>query len=130
MPTPIERTVDTYLKAWSERDPKLRASLIEACLSPEGRIVTRGREIVGRAAFGEAIGTFLANNPFLRIRLTSAIDTGRTSFRFSGVVDWLDGTTSVETFDAGEVDESGRIAILITFDGPLAEATSDAKTAS
>lgn len=124
MSTPIERAVVTYIKAWSERDPALRAALIEACFAPEGRIVTRGRDIVGRAAFADAVADLQARSPFHRIRLTSAIDAGRTTFRFSGAVDYHDGN-SAENFDAGEVDATGRIAILLTFAGPLGEPTSD-----
>jgi hypothetical protein len=119
MGNPIEVAVDTYIKAWGERDPGLRAKLIEACLAPDGRIVTRGRAIVGRAAFAEAIADFHARSQFLSIRLTSAIDAGRSSFRFSGVVDYADGSASIESFDAGELDSAGRIAVLFTFDGPL-----------
>jgi len=126
MPTPIETAIHTYIKAWSERDPTLRAALIEACFAPQGRIVTRNREIVGRAAFAEAIARFHADSSFLRIRLTSVIDAGRSSFRFSGVVERADGTTSVEAFDAGELDASGRISVLLTFDGPLGKPTIDA----
>jgi hypothetical protein len=126
MSSPIEIAVQTYLAAWSERDPALRATLVEACFAADGRIVTRGREIAGRAAFAEAIARFQANSRFVRLRLTSAIDEGHSTFRFSGVVEFGDGTTSVEAFDAGEIDASGRITMLITFDGPLRAATTDA----
>ena len=120
MPTAIEMAVETYIKVWGERDPARRATLIEACFAPDGRIVTRGRDIVGRAAFADAVAELQARAPFDRIRLTSAIDAARTTFRFSGVVDYQDGT-SAENFDAGEVDATGRITTLLTFAGPLRE---------
>ena len=120
MPNSIESTIETYVQAWSERDPVLRASLIEACFAPQGRIVTRGREIVGRAAFADSVAKLHADPEFLRARLTSAIEVGQTSFRFSGVVERRDGSLSVESFDSGEVDGAGRISLLLTFTGPLA----------
>jgi hypothetical protein len=121
MPNPIETAIETYIQAWSERDPALRKTLIEACFAADGRIVTRGREIVGRAAFADAIAGFHAasDSQFRGIRLTSAIDVGRTTFRFSGLIEYRDGTTSVEAFDAGEIDASGRISVLFSFDGVL-----------
>ena len=99
--------------------------MIEACFAPEGRIVTRSRDIVGRAALAEMIVRIQADPQFLRIRMTSAIDACRSTFRFSGVIEHKDGSTSVEAFDAGEIDASGRISLLLTFAGPLGEASSD-----
>jgi hypothetical protein len=123
MASPIETTIETYIKAWSERDPAVRAQLIEACFAADGRLVTHGRDIVGRAAFAEMITNFQARQDFRKIRLTSAIDAGPSAFRFSGVIDFPDGSTSVETFDSGVIDASGRISLLLTFAGPLAPAT-------
>jgi hypothetical protein len=120
MAIPIETAIAMYMEAWSERDPARRERLIEDCFAPEGRIVTRGREIIGRAAFADMIANFQGRQDFVRLRLTSAIDAGKFSFRFSGVIDLPDGTSSVEAFDSGEVDPTGRISLLFTFDGPLA----------
>jgi hypothetical protein len=121
MPSSIETAVENYIKAWSERDPAARARLIEACFAEDGRVVTRSREIRGRAALDDAIASLLSNPKFLRIRVTSAIDARGTTFRVRGVAEFSDGT-GLEAFDAGEVDASGRISLVLTFPGPLAEA--------
>jgi hypothetical protein len=121
MPNVVEMAVDTYIRAWSERDPAVRATMIEACFAADGRIVTRSREIRGRAALADAMASFLADPQFLRIRVTSAIDARGTTFRFRGVAERRDGT-SPESFDAGEIDAAGRISLLLTFAGPLGEA--------
>ncbi len=112
--------VDTYIKAWGERDPEVRAAMIEACFAAGGRIVMRSREIRGRAALADEMATFLADPRLLRVRVTSAIDARDTTFRFRAVVERSDGT-SLESFDAGEIDASGRISLLLTFAGPLGE---------
>ncbi|HEY3253396.1 MAG TPA: hypothetical protein VGJ91_05590 [Polyangiaceae bacterium] len=125
MATLIEKIVETYIEVWGERDPARRATMIEACFAPEGRIVTRGRDIVGRAAFDAAVADFQVRTEFRQIRLTSVIDAARTTFRFRGVVELADGT-SAESFDAGEIDATGRIAILLTFVGPLADPATSA----
>jgi hypothetical protein len=94
--------------------------MLEACFAEDGRMVTRSREIRGRAGLAEEMARFLADPRLLRIRVTSAIDARGTTFRFRGIAEFRDGTT-IEAFDAGEVDATGRISLLLTFAGPLGE---------
>jgi hypothetical protein len=119
MPNAIERVVETYIRAWSERDATLREQLLEACFAVDGRFVTRRRVLRGRAALAADMARFHAEVPWRRIRRLSEIDSGDSTFRVRGVVDFNDGT-SVESCDVGEVDASGKISLLLTFDGPLA----------
>jgi len=93
MSSPVETAVDTYIRVWGERDPARRAALIEACFGQQTRS---------------------------ELRVISAIDAQRTTFRFRGVVERKDGT-SPESFDAGEVDANGRISVLLTFAGQLGD---------
>jgi hypothetical protein len=118
MPSPVEIAVDTYIRAWSERDPAVRATMLEACFAENGRMVTRSREIRGRDGLAEEMVRFLADPRLARIRVTSAIDARGTTFRFHGVAEFRDGTT-FESFDAGEIDATGRISLILTFAGPL-----------
>jgi hypothetical protein len=121
MPSAVEIAVDTYIRAWNERDPAVRATMVEACFAADGRIVTRSREIRGRAALAYEMTRVLADPELLRIRVISAIDARGTTFRFRAVVERRDGT-SPESFDAGEIDGAGQISVLLTFAGPLGEA--------
>ena len=84
-------------------------------------MVTRSREIRGRAQITEDLNRFLADPRVLRIRLVSAIDARGTTFRYRAVADFRDGT-SAESFDAGEIDETGKISLILTFSGPLGDA--------
>jgi len=120
MPTPVEMAVATYLEIWGEPDPALRTKLIEACFAPEGRLVTRSRDIVGHAAIAAEVSRIRADPQFVGVRLVSAVDAQRTTFRLRGVLERKDGT-SPESFDAGEIDADGRISVLLTFAGPLGE---------
>jgi hypothetical protein len=124
MRSSVAVVVDTYIRAASERDPQARAALLEACFAADGRIVSRSREIRGRAALGDEIAKLLADPQLLRIRVVSAIDAGGSTFRFRSVVERRDGT-NLEFFDAGEVDATGRISLVLTFAGPLAPAADD-----
>jgi SnoaL-like protein len=121
MRSPVEAAVDRYIRAWSERDPLARSSLLEACFAAEGRIVQRSGETRGRAALAVMIESFIADPRWLRVRITSAVDAVGTTFRFRASIDRQDGT-SLDLFDAGEIDETGRIALILTFVDPLAEA--------
>jgi len=121
MLSPVEVAVDTYVRACHERDPARRAQLFDACLASDVRMVTRGREIRGRAAFTAYLEPFLDDPRLLRIRVISVMDARGTTFRYRAVAEMRDGT-SPETFDAGEIDANGRISLILTFPGALADA--------
>jgi hypothetical protein len=121
MANPCETAVDTYIRAASERDPALREKMLEACFAADGRIVARNGVTRGRAAVAAAFTRFLSDPRLRGIRMVSAIDALGNSFRFRALADYEDGT-SIEIFDAGEIDTTGRISTVLTFNGPLAEA--------
>jgi len=119
MPEPVEIAVETYIRAASESDPALRALLLEACFAAEGRFVTRGREIRGRAGVAAMLTRAHADPQLLRIRLLSVVDASGNIFRFRSLVEKRDGSAD-EFFDAGEIDGDGKISLILTFSGPLA----------
>jgi hypothetical protein len=121
MPSPVEIAVDTYIRACLERDVEVRAELFRACLADDVRMVTSSREIRGRAALIHDLTRFLDDPRLLRIRLLSAVDARGTTFRYRALAELRDGT-SAEAFDAGEIDATGRISLILTFAGPLADA--------
>ncbi|KYF82249.1 hypothetical protein BE20_25600 [Sorangium cellulosum] len=121
MESMVEAAVKTYIDAASERDPEKRAAMLEACFAPDGRVVSRSREIRGRAAVADEIAKLLADPLLVRVRMLSVIDAGNTTFRFRSVVERSNGE-NFEFFDAGEVDATGRISLVLTFAGPLREA--------
>ncbi len=121
MPSPIESTVQLYIRASGERDPVARAKLVEACFAEDGRFVTRSGVIRGRAGVDAMIARSLADPQLLGFRLASVVDAAGTTFRYRSIVERRDGT-SLEFFDAGEIDDEGKIATLLVFAGPLADA--------
>jgi len=121
MPTPVEIAVETYIRAAGERDPATRAKLLEACFADDVRFVTRSSVIRGRAGIDAMIARFFADPEVLGFRMTSVIDAAGTTFRYRSVVERRDGTT-IEFFDAGEIDADGRISTMLLFTGPLADA--------
>ncbi|MGC4070195.1 MAG: nuclear transport factor 2 family protein [Polyangiaceae bacterium] len=124
MSSPVQVAVDRYIRAVCKSDREERIALFEACLAEDVRMVTRSREIRGRAQLTEEVNRFLADPQLLRVRVTSSVDVGKTTFRYRAVADFVNGT-SAEAFDAGEIDETGRIVLILTFAGPLGEATDE-----
>jgi hypothetical protein len=119
MPSPVETAVGTYIRACTDRDvAATRAALFEACLADDVRMVTRSREIRGRARLVEELTRFLDDPKVRAVRVTSAVDARGTTFRYVATAEFSDGT-SAESFDAGEIDATGRIALILTFAGPL-----------
>ena len=117
MPSPTEIAAQSYVAAWQEPDALTRARLLEGCFAVEGRIVSPGAVIRGRAALAAAIDAFFADPRGLSARLVSAIDAQGPIFRFRSVVEDRDGRTVFDALDAGEVDVEGRITVLLTFGG-------------
>jgi hypothetical protein len=120
MPSAVEIAADTYIRACIEREPARRAELLEASFAADGRMVTGNRELRGRAAIAEMLDRAHADPRLLRIRVVSAVDARGTTFRYRAVAEFRDGT-SAEAFDAGEIDATGRISLILTFAGPLAD---------
>jgi hypothetical protein len=114
----VENAVRTYIRAVGERDEEVRATLLEACIADEARMVTRSRVIAGRAALAEMVKRFVEDPELEAFALTSAIDLGATTFRYSSIVKLRSGRV-LEFFDAGEIDAEGKISLLLVFDGPL-----------
>jgi hypothetical protein len=117
MPSPTEMAAQTYVAAWQEPDAVTRARLIDGCFAADGRIVSPGTIIRGRAALAASIDAFLADPRGLSARLVSPIDAQGPIFRFRSAVEDRAGRIVFDGFDAGEVDVDGRITVLLTFGG-------------
>jgi hypothetical protein len=115
----MKQAVRSYVAAFTERDPVRRASLLEAAVTDDVRLVLGAgkREIRGRAALEAEIAGFLQRVPAVRVRMTSGIDVQGSMCRFTGVVEGPDGQIGPEAWDACECDPSGRIRTLFTFVG-------------
>jgi hypothetical protein len=114
-----EQAVLTYAAAVEERDPAKRREMIDACFAAEGRFVSGGTAFTGRDALATMLDTFRNDPRGLKAMILGTVDCQGSLFRFRNAVEHPDGTR-VEGFDAGVVDADGRIALLLTFAGPLA----------
>ena len=117
MASATEAAARTYAAAWQEPDPDHRARMIEDCFAVDGRIVTSGDGIRGRAELAAAISELRADPRGLAVKLLEPIDVQGRKFRLHSIVEQRDGSAT-RFFDAGEVDADGRITTLITFREP------------
>jgi hypothetical protein len=117
--SPVELAAQTYIRAAAERDPAARATLLEACIADDARMMTRSTVIRGRAGIDAMIARFLGDPTVRGFRLTSVVDAVGSTFRYRSVVIRSDGS-ELEFFDAGEIDADGKIVTLLVFAGPLA----------
>ena len=122
MPSPSEIAAQTYVAAWQEPDAVARARLLDVCFAADGRIVSPGAVIRGRAALAAALDDFFADPRGLSGRLVGTIDAQGPIFRFRSLVEDRDGRIVFDGFDAGEVDVDGRITVLLTFGGAAPDA--------
>lgn len=121
MANAIENSVQSYIQAAHEPDGAKRRVLLEACFAEDGRLVSRSREFRGRDAVLQMFERFFADPEVVGVRMLSAVDATGNTFRFRSAVEYRDGRLA-EFFDAGELDGIGRIRLILTFAGPLAEA--------
>ncbi|HEY4058730.1 MAG TPA: hypothetical protein VGM39_19085 [Kofleriaceae bacterium] len=118
MPSAAEIAIETYAAAFQEPDEARRAALLEKCWSADGRFVTGGRVVRGRDALSVEMARF-ANDPRGgKIQLLAPPDVQGNLFRLSACAVYPDGTKSPISFDAGEIDQDGRIQTILTFVGP------------
>jgi hypothetical protein len=129
MPSSTEIAAEAYVAAWREPDAAARGRLIEACFAAEGRIVSPGAVIRGRAALAAAIDHLFADPRGLSVRLVGAIDVQGPIFRLRAVVEDGDGRIVFDGFDAAEVDADGRIVTLLAFGASPIQTTRSTSTA-
>ena len=120
MPTvDVPAVVETYVRAWHERNPTERRRLLEASWADGGVYTDPNGTIEGRDELDEAIASFHEQRPDVRIEVRSRIDAFDTQFRFLWAT--VDGSGKVlrEGIDFGQVASDGRISLVVGFFGLL-----------
>ena len=122
-PASAQEAIDTYGSAWGEPDEAKRRAILEKAWAEDGVYVDPTAEVVGREALVQHIGRFQsgagANGP--QIVVASSVDVHHsTHFRFSWNMVGPDGKTVITPgMDYGQLDEDGRIKLIVGFFGPF-----------
>ena len=122
-PASAQEAVDIYGAAWREPDEAKRRAFLEKAWAEDGVYVDPTAEVVGREALLQHIGRFQsgasANGP--QIVIASSVDVHHTThLRFSWNMVGPDGKTVITPgMDYGQLDENGRIKLMVGFFGPF-----------
>ncbi len=117
--TPQE-AVDLYGEAWAEPDEERRRELLERAWAEDGVYTDPTAEVKGREALVAHIEGFLEQAQGGRIVIASRVDHHHgTRLRFSWTMEAADGRALAEGMDYGELDEDGRLKLIVGFFGPF-----------
>ena len=115
-----QEAVDLYGAAWAEPDEERRRDLLERAWAEDGVYTDPSAEVKGREALVAHIGGFLEQAQGGRIVITSQVDHHHgTRLRFSWAMQSAAGQTLAEGMDYGELDEDGRLKLIVGFFGPF-----------
>lgn len=112
--------VDAYLAAYCEPDTDRRADLIRQAWEPDGELVDpplRGQGDVELAALTDAV---LSHFPGHVFRRTSAVDEHHGRARYTWDLVAPDGSVTLAGTDFVEFADSGKLARVTGYFGPLA----------
>lgn len=115
-----QEAVDLYGAAWAEPDEERRRGLLERAWAEDGVYTDPTAEVKGREALVAHIGGFLKQAQGGRIVITSQVDHHHgIRLRFSWAMQSAAGQTLAEGMDYGELDEDGRLKLIVGFFGPF-----------
>lgn len=115
-----QEAVDLYGAAWAEPDEERRRGLLERAWAEDGVYTDPTAEVTGREALVAHIGGFLEQAQGGRIVITSQVDHHHGNrLRFSWAMQSAAGQTLAEGMDYGELDEDGRLKLIVGFFGPF-----------
>src|SRR5258706_15773185 len=101
-PVDIDAVIGKYAAAWSEPDPALRKTLLEAVWSSEGSYTDPLSHAANRAELDSLISQFLKGNPGAKFTVKGKVDCHHRHIRFYWTVH-LVGDRELSGMDYGEM---------------------------
>jgi len=114
----VDAVVSAYGAAWMAVDDDERRRLLEIAWSEDGVYQDPTVDVSGREALLQHIAGFRQRLPGSKIVITSGVDHHHGKIHFLWKMIGLDGETTVEGRDFGELDRNGRICRIVGFFGP------------
>ena len=123
-PANAQEAVDLYGSAWREPDEAKRRGILEKAWAEDGVYTDPTAYVDGREALVQHIGSFLSGRSAgsgPSIQIDSSVDVHHDKFlRFAWKMVALDGETVLSPgMDYGELDEDGRLKLIVGFFGPF-----------
>jgi len=123
-PANAQEAVDLYGSAWGEPDEAKRRAILEKAWAEDGVYTDPTAYVAGREALVQHIGGFQAGRSSgsgPSIQVDSSVDVHHDKFlRFAWKMVAADGKTVLSPgMDYGELDEDGRLKLIVGFFGPF-----------
>jgi hypothetical protein len=115
----VATTIDTYMDAYSEPDPALRAQLVAKTFAPDAELIDPPIDGKGHAGITEMMGGVLGHYPDHRFRRTTGIDAHHNVARYGWELVDSAGTVALDGTDVAEFDDGGAISRVLGFLGEL-----------
>ena len=109
------------LAAWNEADPKLVRGHLDRALSADIRFVDPSIDLTGIDAFEANVHEVQSRLPGAVYTRTSGVDSQHGFHRYHWAIHQNEKLI-VPGFDVAQEDESGRVALVIGFFGPVPKA--------
>ena len=114
----VPESFDHMLAAWNERDPQKVRGHLELALSEDVHFVDPSIDLVGIDAFESNVHHVHDQIPGAVYSRVSDVDEHHGFFRYHWAIR-LDGELVLAGFDVARVDDTGHVAQVIGFFGPL-----------
>ncbi len=112
--------IEQWGAAWQETDEKKRMQIIERMFAEDGIYTDPTSEVIGREALSAHIAASQAQPSENTLEMSSAVDSHHgIRLRFAWELKSPDGKVLMEGMDYGELDEDGRIKLIVGFFGPF-----------
>jgi hypothetical protein len=115
----IARLIDDYLDAYGEPDPARRSAAVERLWAEDARLIDPPLAARGHAQIVAQADQLLAQFPQHRFRRSSGIDAHHGLARYAWQLLSPSGKVVLEGCDFAQIDDSGRLAQVAGFFGPL-----------
>lgn len=113
-------SLDHMLAAWNEPDKSRVREHLERALAPDIRFVDPSIDVTGIDGFEANVHDVQAKIPGAVYSRTSGVDTHHGFYRYHWAIH-QNGELVISGFDVAEIDQSGRVVLVIGFFGPVPE---------
>ena len=113
--------VATYGASWDETDEDKRRALLEKAWATDGLYIDPSGRADGREALVKHIAGFQQTFAGHRIELTSGVADHNGYVSFAWTMRGPDNNVVMEGCDFGELDDDGKLKLIVGFFGPWPE---------
>ena len=119
--TDVTTTVDSYLSAYNETDPKARLALLQTAFVADGQLIDPPLDGSGHQGISDMMGAVHAQFPGHTFRRVSGVDEHHGQLRYGWELLNAEGDVVLAGTDVGQLAPNGRLVRVTGFFGPLPE---------